>query len=104
MDHCFYRRGTHSLLWNNNILKLILLGRHTDRFVVLRFGAGHLGYLPRRMGFRKSFGIFPVDALYLFGFEFEITSVKVTMSILLIFFTLLELIVKDGGLRQVTVA
>ncbi len=76
----------------NNILKLLLLGRDADRNVVLRFGvpallAAFLGaWILGKLSDRP-----PLMEYHLFGVAFNIMPVKVTIGILLIGFTLVEL-------------
>ncbi len=82
----------------NNMLKLILLGRDADRYVVLRFGMpAILAAFAGAWVLANLSDFSPLMHYDLLGSEFEITPVKVTIAALLIFFTLLELIVKDGG-------
>jgi hypothetical protein len=83
----------------NNLLKLMLLGRYADRHVVLQFGMlailaaflgawvlGHLSDLAPLMDYR------------LFAHDFQVIPVKVSVAMLMVVFTLLELTLKERTL------
>lgn len=79
----------------NNLFKLILIGRHASREAVLRFGlpavvASAIGawVLVRVSGWS------PIATYSLFGREFQVLPLKMTISVLIIVFTLFEIIPK----------
>jgi uncharacterized protein len=77
----------------NNLFKLVLVGKHTDKQVALRFGvpaffAAFLGaYLLTKISDWK-----PLLSYELGSQEYVITPVKVIIAILLIFFALMEVV------------
>ncbi len=81
----------------NNLLKLVLLGRYADKYVVVKFGlpallsaflgAWVLGFLMDQA---------PLVSYHLFNREFHVAPVKLTIAILLAVFTLSELASRDG--------
>jgi len=77
----------------NNIFKLILLGKHADRQIILKFGlpsllASFLGaWLLTRLGSMESGMAFSV-----FGYLFYTTVLKVVMGCVLLFFALFEIV------------
>jgi uncharacterized membrane protein YfcA len=77
----------------NNLFKMALVGKHTDKQVLLRFGipaifASFAGawLLMQISGFQPLFGY------NLGGKQFEVTPVKLIIAILLLFFSLFEVI------------
>jgi uncharacterized membrane protein YfcA len=83
----------------NNLLKLVLLGRYADRSVVLQFGVPAIlaAFVGAWMLDRLS-GLAPLMHYRLCGETFEVMPVKVTVAALLLLFTFLELILKEGTL------
>ena len=80
----------------NNILKLMLLGSHADTSVVVRFGVpAILAAFVGAWVLTRVSGLSSLMRYDLFGSEFEITPVKVTIGALLIMFTLFEMVGKD---------
>lgn len=79
--------------FSNNLFKMSLVGKHTDKQVLLRFGipaifASFAGawLLIQISGFKPLFS-------YHFGEkQFEVTPVKLVIAVLLLFFSLLEVI------------
>jgi uncharacterized protein len=77
----------------NNLFKLILVGRNADRQVVIRFGVP--AFFAALIG---AFLLLQISALqplltYAIGNkEFHITPVKLTIAVLLIFFSLMEIV------------
>lgn len=79
----------------NNAFKLVLVGRHANREAVLRFG------LPALVA--AAFGAWllirvsdltPIASYSLFGRELEILPLKLTIALLIAFFTLFEVVPK----------
>lgn len=77
----------------NNLFKMALVGKHTDKLVLLRFGipaifASFAGawLLMQISGFQ------PLLSYHLGGKQFEVTPVKLIVAILLLFFSLFEVI------------
>lgn len=77
----------------NNIFKLFLVGKHADKQVVIRFGVP--AFFAALLG---AFLLFQISALqpiwsYTVGNnEFHVTPVKLTIAILLLFFSLMEVV------------
>jgi uncharacterized protein len=76
----------------NNIFKLILVGKHTDRSVVLRFGISAIvfAFLGAKTLLLLS-DLKPLAAYQLFGKSLEVTPVKLVIALLLTVFSLAEL-------------
>ncbi len=76
----------------NNVFKLFLVGKFTDKDVLLRFGIPAIifSYLGAKMLLLLS-GLRPVAAYELFGYFFDVTPVKVVIAVLLVMFSITEL-------------
>jgi hypothetical protein len=76
----------------NNLFKLLLVGKHTDKGVVLRFGipAVIFAFLGAKTLLILS-GLKALAAYQLFGKSFEATPVKVVIAVLLVVFSIVEL-------------
>jgi len=76
----------------NNVFKLFLVGKFTDKGVLLRFGIPAIifSYLGAKMLLLLS-GLRPVAAYELFGNSFDATLVKVVIAVLLVMFSITEL-------------
>lgn len=78
--------------FSNNLFKIVLVGRHTDKTVLMRFGlpailASFLGaWLLIRITVLPTFFSYE-----LWGKEFEITPVKLIIALLLLVFSILEI-------------
>ena len=83
----------------NNLLKLMLLGRYADRHVVLQFGVPAIlaAFLGAWVLGRLS-DLAPLMHYRLFAHDFQVMPVKIAVATLLVVFTLLELILKEGTL------
>ncbi len=78
--------------FSNNIFKMALVGKNTDKAVLLRFGVPAI--LASFVGAWLLLRITVLPTLFqyeLFGKSFEVTPVKLIISILLIIFSLLEI-------------
>lgn len=77
----------------NNIFKLFLVGKFTDKGVVLRFGIPAIifAFLGAKALFLLS-GLKPLSTYQLFGESFEVTPVKVVIALLLLVFSVSELV------------
>jgi len=76
----------------NNLFKLALLGRHADRSAVLRFGLPAI--LMAIVGARLLLWLSGLEPLYTYEFgarELTVTPVKLTVSVLMVGFAILEL-------------
>jgi uncharacterized protein len=75
----------------NNIFKFVLVGRHTDKRIALRFGIPAFVFaFIGAFVLLKITGLEPLYAYTISGKEFLITPVKVVVAVLLITFALLE--------------
>lgn len=77
----------------NNIFKYSLVGRYADKNIVIKFGVP--AALSAFFGAWVLGVLSDIPSLYhydLFGHQFEVVPIKVVFSILLIFFTLFEII------------
>jgi len=76
----------------NNVFKLLLVGRYTDKSVVLRFGLPAIifAFLGAKTLLLLS-GLKPLAVYELFGKSFEVTPVKVVIALLLVVFSIVEL-------------
>lgn len=76
----------------NNLMKLMFLGRHADRYIVLHFGVPAIlaSFLGAWVLGRLS-ALAPLTHYSLLGHDFQVMPVKVAVAILLVVFTLLEL-------------
>jgi uncharacterized protein len=75
----------------NNIFKFVLVGRHTDKRIALRFGIPALVFaFIGAFVLLKITGLEPLYSYTISGKEFFITPVKVVVAVLLITFALLE--------------
>jgi len=77
----------------NNLFKLALLGRHADRSAVLRFGVPAI--LMAIVGAWLLLWLSGLDPLYTYEFgtrELSVTPVKLTVSVLMVGFAMLELV------------
>jgi len=76
----------------NNLFKLLLVGKYTDKGVVLRFGipAVIFAFLGAKTLLILS-GLKALAAYQLFGKSFEVTPVKVVIAVLLVVFSIVEL-------------
>ena len=83
----------------NNLMKLMLLGRYADRYVVLRFGVPAIlaAFFGAWVLGRLS-DLAPLLHYRLFAYDFQVMPVKVAVATLLVVFTLLELTFKEGTL------
>jgi uncharacterized protein len=79
----------------NNLFKLALVGRYTDRSVALRFGLPAIisAFIGARMLIFLS-GLKPLAVYQLFGRSLEIEPVKVIIALLLVIFAIAELVPK----------
>lgn len=77
----------------NNLFKLSLLGKYADKGVVLRFGLPAIltAFLGAKLLLYLT-DIRPIAEYTLFGNEFQITPVKVVVAILIIVFSLFDLV------------
>ena len=83
----------------NNVLKLALLGRYADRMTVLRFGS--LAILGAYAGARvlvRLADMEPLATYHLGSMRLQVTPVKLTVAMLLIAFSLFELLPRLQGL------
>jgi uncharacterized membrane protein YfcA len=76
----------------NNVFKLTLVGRYTDKGVALRFGAPAIifAFFGAKALLLLS-GLAPLAAYPLFGKSFEITLIKLVIALLLVMFSIAEL-------------
>src|SRR5436190_4748617 len=77
----------------NNLFKLLLIGKHADKHVVIRFGIP--AFFAALIGAFVLLSISdwkPILTYTLINKEFQITPVKLTVSFLLIFFSLMEVV------------
>jgi uncharacterized membrane protein YfcA len=77
----------------NNIFKLLLVGRHADKQVVIRFGVP--AFFAALLGAFLLLQITELKPLYSYTIgdkQFYVTPVKLIISILLIFFALMEIV------------
>jgi uncharacterized membrane protein YfcA len=76
----------------NNLFKLLLVGKYTDKGVVLRFGipAVIFAFLGAKTLLILS-GLKALAAYQLFGKSFEVTPIKVVIAVLLVVFSIVEL-------------
>jgi len=85
----------------NNILKIGLVGKHADLNLVLRFGVPAVAAAFLGAYMLEYVSRFEPIATYSLGFRSaEVTPVKLTMGILILFFSLFELL---PGLRNLTI-
>lgn len=83
----------------NNLLKLMLLGRYADRYVVLQFGVpAILAAFVGAWVLENLSGLAPLMHYRLLGHAFQVMPVKVAVAALLLLFTALELTLKEGTL------
>jgi len=77
----------------NNLFKLILVGRNTDKSVVLGFGISAIvfAFLGAKTLLLLS-GLKPLAAYQLFGKSLEVAPVKLVIALLLVVFSIAELI------------
>lgn len=77
----------------NNLFKLGLLGRHADRMAVLKFGAPAIisAFAGAQVLLFLS-GLAPLISYSLFGYELQVTPVKLIIATLMIFFALFDLV------------
>jgi uncharacterized membrane protein YfcA len=77
----------------NNLFKLVLVGRHTEKSVVLRFGVAAVifAYLGARTLVLLS-GLKSLVSYHVFGTSFEITPVNLVIAVLLVGFAVVELL------------
>jgi len=82
----------------NNVFKLILVGKNTDKGVVLRFGITAIifAFLGAQTLLFLS-GMKPLAAYHLFGKPIEVAPVKLVIAFLLVVFSIAELIPKFSG-------
>lgn len=76
----------------NNLFKLILVGKHTDREIALKFGLPAIAFA--WLGARVLVSLSemkPLVLYQLFDRSFEITPIKVVIALLLAFFSITEL-------------
>ncbi len=79
--------------FTNNVFKITLVGRKTDKAVLLRFGIPAILASFAGAWLLMRITVLPTITRYeLFGREFEITPVKLIIAIILIVFSLLEII------------
>lgn len=79
--------------FSNNLFKIVLVGKNTDKAVLLRFGIPAI--LASFAGAWLLLKITVLPALFqyqLWGKEFEVTPVKIIIAILLIIFSTLEIL------------
>lgn len=84
----------------NNIFKLILVGKHIDKTIIIRFGAPAIIFAllgAYMLNFLSD--ISPIAQYNLWGKLREITSVKLIIAVLLIIFSLFEIIPKLSNLK-----
>lgn len=75
----------------NNLFKLLLVGKHADRGVVLRFGLpAFFSALVGAFLLLKMSDLQPIGSYFIGAKEFTITPVRVVIAVLLIFFSLME--------------
>lgn len=84
----------------NNIFKLVLVGKHANKSVVIRFGVPAIlaAFAGAAILVRVS-GLAPLFAYSLFGKALEVTPVKLTIALLMVTFTLFEIIPKLKNLQ-----
>jgi uncharacterized protein len=83
----------------NNLLKLTLLGRYADRYVVLQFGVpAILAAFVGAWVLERLSGLAPLMHYRVFGHVFQVMPVKVAVAALLLLFTVLELTLKEETL------
>ena len=83
----------------NNLFKLALLGRHADKSAVLRFGLPAI--VMAIVGARLLLWLSSLDPLFTYALasrELSVTPVKLTVSVLMIGFAILELAPRFSGL------
>ncbi len=79
--------------FTNNLFKMTLVGRHADKTVLLRFGVPAIAASFLGAWLLLKITILPPIYTYeLWGNNFEITPVKLTIAILLIFFSIFEVL------------
>lgn len=84
----------------NNIFKLILVGKQANREVVLRFGIpAILAALIGAAILVRVSSLAPLLNYSLFGKDLQVTSVKLTIAVLMIGFTLFEIVPKLKNLQ-----
>lgn len=84
----------------NNVFKLMLVGKYTNKGVVLRFGIP--GIIFAFLGAKSLVllsGLTPLAIYQLFGKSLEVTPVKVVIALLLVVFSIVEL---TSGLAKVS--
>ena len=75
----------------NNLFKLLLVGKHADRGVVLRFGLpAFFAALVGAFLLLKMSDLQPILSYFIGTKEFSITPVRLVIAVLLIFFSLME--------------
>ncbi len=78
--------------FSNNLFKIVLVGKNTDKAVLLRFGIPAILASFAGAWLLLRITVLPSLLQYqLWGKEFEITPVKLIIAILLIFFSILEI-------------
>ncbi|TLX76080.1 sulfite exporter TauE/SafE family protein [Labilibacter sediminis] len=86
--------------FSNNLFKIVLVGKNTDRSVLLRFGIPAILASFAGAWLLMKITVLPSIAEYqLWGKEFEITPVKLIIAVLLIVFSTLEVIPKFQDLH-----
>ena len=79
--------------FSNNLFKMTLVGKNTDRSVLLRFGApAIIASFAGAWVLVKLAGLPPVFQYDMIGKEFEVTPVKLIIAVLLIIFSVIEII------------
>lgn len=84
----------------NNIFKLVLIGKHANKSVVIRFGVPAIlaAFVGAAILVRVS-GLAPLIKYNLLGKDLEVTPVKLTIALLMVSFTLFEIIPKLKSLH-----
>jgi uncharacterized membrane protein YfcA len=77
----------------NNLFKLILVGRHTEKSVVLQFGVSAIifAYLGAKTLITLS-GLTPLASYRILGKAFQITPLKLVIAVLLVVFAMVEVL------------
>lgn len=84
----------------NNLFKILLVGRHINRSVVFRFGLPAI--LAAFIGAALLLRLSGFEPLYAYSWEektFFITPIKITIAVIMIFFTLFEIIPRFKNLQ-----
>jgi len=79
--------------FTNNLFKITLVGRNADKNIILRFGIPAIifSFLGAWLLFKLS-SLPPIYRYHISSMEFSVTPVKLTIAVLLILFSFLELI------------